>query len=226
MNKKVNSGGGATQPPPARQTLVNQRLWPEEALDEDTVDDVDTQEEDTEHYATLSDQNHYSTLRKTPSGSRYQRNARTAQMSHFSQFSRLPPVPERPSLESRELSPVPDIVSPTNPILTSHHNQNNSVRPGQLSYIRFEMCSFYLKYFLEASLSSGRRSTVSPPGEMTEVHGTNTLGRKKSRIPTAKQNNRVNRSVSDPDLGTDSVDERLETLLHLLGGARQGGGRR
>ena len=63
-------------------------------------------------------------------------------------------------------------------------------------------------------------------GEMTEVHTTNTLGRKKSRIPTAKQTNRVNRSVSDPDLGTDSVDERLETLLHLLGGARQGGGRR
>ena len=60
---------------------------------------------------------------------------------------------------------------------------------------------------------------------MTEVHSTNTLGRKKSRIPTAKQSNRVNRSVSDSDLGTDSVDERLETLLHLLGGARQGGGR-
>merc|ERR1719150_3589226 len=32
-------------------------------------------------------------------------------------FSRLPPVPERPSLENRELSPVPDIVSPTSPIL-------------------------------------------------------------------------------------------------------------
>ena len=68
---------------------------------------------------------------------------------------------------------------------------------------------------------------VSPTGEIVEVHSnSNTLGRKKSRIPTAKQNNRVNRSVSDPDLGTDSVDERLETLLHLLGGARQGGGRR
>ena len=53
MNKKVNSGGGAALSPPARQTLVNQRLWPEEVLDEDTVDDVDTQEEDTEHYATL-----------------------------------------------------------------------------------------------------------------------------------------------------------------------------
>ena len=60
---------------------------------------------------------------------------------------------------------------------------------------------------------------------MVEVHSTNTLGRKKSRIPTAKQNSRVNRSVSEPDLGTDSVDERLETLLHLLGGARQAGGR-
>ena len=57
---------------------------------------------------------------------------------------------------------------------------------------------------------------------MVEVHSTNTLGRKKSRIPTAKQNSRVNRSVSEPDLGTDSVDERLETLLHLLGGSRPG----
>ena len=133
MNKKHNGGGVAALPPPARQTLVNQRLWPDEGMEEDTVDDVDTQEEESEHYATLSDQNHYSTLRKTPSGSRYQRNARTAQMSHFSQFSRLPPVPERPSLESRELSPVPDIVSPSNPILTSHHNQNSSARPGQPS---------------------------------------------------------------------------------------------
>ena len=148
MNKKLNGGGVAALPPPARQTLVNQRLWPDEGLDEDTVDDVDTQEEDSEHYATLSDQNHYSTLRKTPSGSRYQRNARTAQMSHFSQFSRLPPVPERPSLESRELSPVPDIVSPSNPILTSHHNQNSTPRPGQsvksnnVKIIRFEIFLF------------------------------------------------------------------------------------
>ena len=53
MNKKANSGGVAALPPPARQTLVNQRLWPEEGLDEDTVDDVDNQEEDIEHYATL-----------------------------------------------------------------------------------------------------------------------------------------------------------------------------
>ena len=57
-----------------------------------------------------------------------------------------------------------------------------------------------------------------------EVHSS-TLGRKKSRIPTAKQS-RVNRSVSDTDLNTDSVDERLETLLQLLGGARQGAGRK
>ena len=54
MNKKANSGGVAALPPPARQTLLNQRLWPDEGLDEDTVDDVETQEEeDTEHYATL-----------------------------------------------------------------------------------------------------------------------------------------------------------------------------
>ena len=30
------------------------------------------------------------------------------------------------------------------------------------------------------------------------------------------------RSASESDLGTESVDERLETLLHLLGGARRG----
>ena len=53
MNKKVSSGGVAALPPPARQTLVNQRLWPDEGLDEDTVDDVDLQEEEAEHYATL-----------------------------------------------------------------------------------------------------------------------------------------------------------------------------
>ena len=74
--------------------------------------------------------------------------------------------------------------------------------------------------------STPRRSKerVGEEGEMAEVHSS-TLGRKKSRIPTAKQS-RVARSVSDTDLtGTDSVDERLETLLHLLGGARQAGGR-
>ena len=53
MNKKLNGGGVAALPPPARQTLVNQRLWPDEGMEEDTVDDVDTQEEESEHYATL-----------------------------------------------------------------------------------------------------------------------------------------------------------------------------
>ena len=76
-------------------------------------------------------------------------------------------------------------------------------------------------------LDSPRRQHVAPPpAEVAEVHSTSsTLGRRKSRIPTAKQS-RVNRSVSDTDLSTDSVDERLETLLHLLGGARQGAGRK
>ena len=72
--------------------------------------------------------------------------------------------------------------------------------------------------------SSPRRHKVVQAQEVVEVHSS-TLGRKKSRIPTAKQN-RVNRSVSDTDLSTDSVDERLETLLQLLGGARQGAGRK
>merc|ERR1711997_259582 len=30
------------------------------------------------------------------------------------------------------------------------------------------------------------------------------------------------RSVSESELGTESVDQRLETLLHLLGGSRPG----
>ena len=42
----------------------------------------------------------------------------------------LPLVPERPSLENRELSPVPDIVSPTSPMLTQpFHNQNTYAQP-------------------------------------------------------------------------------------------------
>ena len=65
-------------------------------------------------------------------------------------------------------------------------------------------------------------------GDIADVHSTATLGRRRSRIPTAAKHhpantgNKMNRSVSDTDLGTDSVDERLETLLHLLGGARNG----
>ena len=54
MNKKLSNGGlSAGHLPPARQTLVGGRLWPEEALDEDTVDDVDSTDADIEHYATL-----------------------------------------------------------------------------------------------------------------------------------------------------------------------------
>ena len=55
-----------------------------------------------------------------------------------------------------------------------------------------------------------------------------TLGRHqrhKSRIPTANSRTsaaKIARSVSESELGTESVDERLETLLHLLGGSRPG----
>ena len=69
-------------------------------------------------------------------------------------------------------------------------------------------------------------------GEVAGVHNTtNTLGRQhqrhKSRIPTAHARtpgarSQMARSVSESELGTESVDERLETLLHLLGGSRQG----
>ena len=73
-------------------------------------------------------------------------------------------------------------------------------------------------------------------GEVAEVH-TNTsatLGRQRlrSRIPTAHARHhaaspatpsaKMARSVSESELGTESVDQRLETLLHLLGGSRPG----
>ena len=66
---------------------------------------------------------------------------------------------------------------------------------------------------------------------MAGVHTSSaTLGRQlqrhKSRIPTAHARTsasaKMARSVSESELGTESVDERLETLLHLLGGSRQG----
>ena len=80
---------------PVRQASVVSPVqsWHEDirdmGLNEEVVDDVDIDSEENEHYASVSDQHHYSTLRKgsqSSSGpSRYQRN------SHFSQFSRLPP---------------------------------------------------------------------------------------------------------------------------------------
>merc|ERR1712066_848420 len=122
MNKKASG--------PVRQASVLQSWQDDNTLNEEVVDEIDSEE--NEHYATLSEHNHYSTLRKAnnSSSSRHQRNTRNTQLSHFSQFSRLPPVPERPSLENRELSPVPDIVSPTSPILAqSYHNQNTYSEP-------------------------------------------------------------------------------------------------
>ena len=79
---------------PVRQaSAVHHQSWQDDQdLNEEVVDDIiDDVDEDGEHYATLTDQNHYSTLRKMSGTNRYQRNPRTAQMSHFSQFSRLPP---------------------------------------------------------------------------------------------------------------------------------------
>ena len=49
-----------------------------------------------------------------------------------------------------------------------------------------------------------------------------TLPRRRSRIPTATGGARhqaAARQGAEAELGTDSVDERLETLLHLLGGS-------
>ena len=83
MNKKASS--------PVRQASVLQSWQDDNTLNEEVVDDIDSEE--NEHYATLSEQHHYSTLRKSnnSSSSRHQRNPRTNQLSHFSQFSRLPP---------------------------------------------------------------------------------------------------------------------------------------
>ena len=55
MNKKLSNGGvsGVSGQPPTRQTLLGPRIWPEESLDEDTVDDIDNTDADIEHYATL-----------------------------------------------------------------------------------------------------------------------------------------------------------------------------
>ena len=82
MNKKHLS-------PVRQQTTVTQSWQEDPTLNEEVVDDIDIDSEENEHYATLGEQHHYSTLRKgSQSGSgpsRYQRN------SHFSQFSRLPP---------------------------------------------------------------------------------------------------------------------------------------
>ena len=72
------------------------------------------------------------------------------------------------------------------------------------------------------TLSHKQRNTIA---DIAEVHTSSTLGRRKSRIPTAAKSSntsKMNRSVSDTDLGTERVDERLETLLHLLGGSRNG----
>ena len=75
------------QPSPVRQAVAHHQDWQDDVnLNEEVVDDID---HDDEHYEALSEQNHYSSLRK--GNSRYQRNPRAAQLSHFSQFSRLPP---------------------------------------------------------------------------------------------------------------------------------------
>ena len=83
MNKKASG--------PVRQASVIQSWQDDNTLNEEVVDEIDSEE--NEHYATLSEHNHYSTLRKAnnSSSSRHQRNTRNTQLSHFSQFSRLPP---------------------------------------------------------------------------------------------------------------------------------------
>jgi len=222
--------------------------------------DINEAQQDTEPDILETDTEHYNTLRRGQN--RYQRIPRSNQLNQFSQFSRLPPVPERPSLENRELSPVPDIVSPTNPILSSsYYNQNNQIpsfrssqsdltssnssipsepqqqviKPGTTNR-RTSLKSSQRQEHASSRDSSPRKNINNPQSDQinapsnrpVDMHNLNTgtLGRRRSRIPTPRQNNagpnKLNRSASESDLGTESVDERLETLLHLLGGARRG----
>jgi len=148
------------------------------------------------------------------------------------QFSRLPPVPERPSLENRELSPVPDIVSPTSPILSP------TLPPAQAPPLASSRRSSLPSPHRPGSGSreaSPRKREVEVDQEenlverragLGEGGPSATLGRRRSRIPQPRHQGggRLGRSASESDLGTDSVDERLETLLQLLGGARTSSG--
>ena len=170
-----------------------------------------------------SETEHYSTLRRGQN--RYQRIPRSNQLAQFSQFSRLPPVPERPSLENRELSPVPDIVSPTNPILSSSFNNQNNQIPSfrssqsdltspnssttsepqqsvnkQGTSVRRPSLKSPQRQEHSSSRDGSPRKNINnvqsdqinaPSNPAVDMHNLNTgtLGRRRSRIPTPRQNN-------------------------------------
>jgi len=270
MNKKLLRQS-LPPPPPDPPEKRPTHTFVEDEPDYD-LDDVETIDHD----------DRYSSLRRGQN--RHQRNSRSGQISSFSQFSRLPPVPERPSLENRELSPIPDIVAPTNPMLSSSpsgnfedtlssdHNDykrysknppqrrqeqigrenegeinNNKISKSkseleQENELLREEISF--RQLLANREEDARSKTMtekpthfstpsikqngkSQQAQLSESSGS--LNKKRSKIPTARSNyseqqqiHSNNRSLSEGDLGTESVDERLETLLHLLGGGRNG----
>ena len=185
--------------------------------------EVNETHEEVEPDLLETETEHYSTLRRGQN--RYQRISRSNQLNQFSQFSRLPPVPERPSLENRELSPVPDIVSPTNPMLSSSfNNQNNQTpsfrssqsdlaspnssttsepqQPVNIQGAGLHQTSFKSPQRQEHSSSrdgSPRKNINNvqsdqinaPSNQAVDMHNLNTgtLGRRRSRIPTPRQNN-------------------------------------
>lgn len=185
--------------------------------------EVNETHEEVEPDLLETETEHYSTLRRGQN--RYQRISRSNQLNQFSQFSRLPPVPERPSLENRELSPVPDIVSPTNPMLSSSfNNQNNQTpsfrssqsdlaspnssttsepqQPVNIQGAGLRRTSFKSPQRQEHSSSrdgSPRKNINNvqsdqinaPSNQAVDMHNLNTgtLGRRRSRIPTPRQNN-------------------------------------
>ena len=116
------------------------------------------------------------------------------------QFSRLPPVPERyvviflrelsfslcrPSLENRELSPVPDIVSPTSPILSP----TSPPPPPPPSSRRSSLPSPHRPTSRESSPrkrdvnEEERKEHEERRGGIGEGGASSTLGRRRSRIP-------------------------------------------
>ena len=117
------------------------------------------------------------------------------------QFSRLPPVPERyvvtfweqllpftccrPSLENRELSPVPDIVSPTSPILSP----TSPPPPPPPSSRRSSLPSPHRPTSREPSPrkrdvdEEERKEQEERRGGIGEGGASATLGRRRSRIP-------------------------------------------
>ena len=185
-------------------------------LDRDSIEMKDVSDAYLESESDIMEMHaeHSNTLRRGQN--RYQRFPRS------NQISRLPPVPERPSLENRELSPVPDIVSPTflsaaiydqsNPTSSSMSNQSDPTydvsrsTPQQPQVISNGVTSRRTSFTspqrqghtssrggsprktFSNTLSDPKNAPSNNPADMHNLN-TGTLGRRRSRIPTPRQNN-------------------------------------